>query len=134
MSRESVVRNVNAVHRERLSLNERIALVITTRIGTMVAVYLLMVVMSGWMVIESFADHPFDAYPFPFLLFCGNVIQLLLMPLLMVGQNLQGRHAELRAEQDFAINVKAEAQIEQISAQLDALIALAGATRLRLDA
>jgi uncharacterized membrane protein len=32
----------------------------------------------------------------------------------MVGQNLQGRHAELRAENDYEINVKAERETQAI--------------------
>jgi uncharacterized membrane protein len=43
------------------------------------------------------------------------VIQIMLMPLIMVGQNLQGRHSELRAENDFEVNVKAEMEIETSS-------------------
>ena len=40
-----------------------------------------------------------------------HVIQILLMPLIMVGQNLQNRHTEIRAELDFQINRKAEQEI-----------------------
>lgn len=32
----------------------------------------------------------------------------------MIGQNLQGRHAEVRAESDFEVNKKAEREIETI--------------------
>jgi len=41
----------------------------------------------------------------------SNVIQILLMPLIMVGQNLQTRHSETRAELDFEVNQKAEKEI-----------------------
>lgn len=41
------------------------------------------------------------------------------MPLIMVGQNLQGRHAELRAEYDLEVNVKAEKEIEVILHHLE---------------
>jgi uncharacterized membrane protein len=37
----------------------------------------------------------------------------------MVGQNLQSRHSELRAEQDFFINKKAETEIETILSHLE---------------
>ena len=37
----------------------------------------------------------------------------------MIGQNLQSRHTELRAEQDFAINKKAETEIETILMHLE---------------
>ena len=41
------------------------------------------------------------------------------MPLIMVGQNLQSRHSELRAEEDFNINKKAETEIETILMHLE---------------
>ena len=42
------------------------------------------------------------------------MIQICLMPLIMLGQNLQGRHAEARAQADFEVNTKAEREIEAI--------------------
>jgi uncharacterized membrane protein len=41
------------------------------------------------------------------------------MPLIMVGQNIQGSHAELRAEHDLEVNVKAEKEIEIILTHLE---------------
>jgi uncharacterized membrane protein len=41
------------------------------------------------------------------------------MPLIMVGQNIQGAHAELRAEHDLEVNVKAEKEIEVILEHLE---------------
>ena len=37
----------------------------------------------------------------------------------MVGQNLQSRHSELRAEEDFKVNKKAENEIETILMHLE---------------
>jgi len=56
---------------------------------------------------------------FIFYLFISNVIQILLMPLIMVGQNIQGAHSEARAEHDLEINVKAEQEIEVILHHLE---------------
>jgi len=47
------------------------------------------------------------------------MIQIFLMPLIMIGQNIQSRHSELLAEQDFAINKKAEVEIETILLHLE---------------
>jgi len=41
------------------------------------------------------------------------------MPLIMVGQNVQGRHSEIRADHDLEVNVKAEAEIEVILEHLE---------------
>ena len=37
----------------------------------------------------------------------------------MIGQNLQSKHSELRAEEDFSINKKAETEIETILMHLE---------------
>ena len=66
-----------------------------------------------------FTEKPFDSYPFVFLLFLGSVVQLLLMPLIMVGQNIQGQHAEIRAEEEFKTTESIYKDIEHIIARLD---------------
>ncbi len=38
------------------------------------------------------------------------------MPLIMIGQNLQSKHSEMRAEEDFIVNKKAESEVEKIEA------------------
>jgi uncharacterized membrane protein len=37
----------------------------------------------------------------------------------MLGQNIQGRHAETRAENDLEVNIKAEREIEVILRHLE---------------
>jgi uncharacterized membrane protein len=62
----------------------------------------------------------FDPYPaFVLWLFISNVLQIFLMPLIMIGQNLQSQHAETRAEADFEVNTKAEIEIETILMHLE---------------
>jgi uncharacterized membrane protein len=41
------------------------------------------------------------------------------MPFIMIGQNLQNKHSEARAEADFEINTKAEREIETILQHLE---------------
>jgi uncharacterized membrane protein len=113
--------NVNVAHENRLGVQDRIALLITTAIGTMYAVYAFAIWMAGWMLWQThFAHRAFDPYPFAFLLFMGNIIQLLLMPLIMVGQNIQAKHAELRAEEEFNTTQTSYHDIEHILEHLDA--------------
>src|SRR4030095_11977370 len=115
-------RNVNVVHAQRLSLLDRVAVVVTGAIATMWAVLFFAVFMLGWTLWETWIDHqPFDPYPFAFLLFIGNIVQLLLMPLIMVGQNIQGAHAELRAEEAYKATLESYHDAEHI---MDHLVAL----------
>jgi len=100
-------------------LNARIAQRVTAAVGTMYAFYFLALFMAGWILWQSaLTSRPFDPYPFAFLLFLGNIVQLLLMPLIMVGQNVQSAHADARAEADFEVNMKAELEIEKLLAGL----------------
>ena len=65
-------------------------------------------------------DVRFDPYPaFVLWLFISNMLQIFLMPLIMIGQNLQSDHAEVRAEADFEVNTKAEREIETILMHLE---------------
>jgi uncharacterized membrane protein len=41
------------------------------------------------------------------------------MPLIMVGQNIQGRQSEARAQYDLEVNINAEAEIETILHHLE---------------
>ena len=112
--------DVNKLHRESLKLQDKIALIITTAVGTMYAVYFFGLVMAGWIVWQTYFDkQPFDPFPFVFLLFLGNIVQLLLMPLIMVGQNVQGKHAKIRAEEEFRTTQSSYKDIEQILVHLD---------------
>ncbi len=77
----------------------------------------------------------FDApMAFAFWLLLSNVLQ---MPLIMVGQNIQGRHAETRAENGLQVNIGAEREIEVIQHHLEyqnrILIAMLETLGLNLD-
>lgn len=112
--------NINQIHKQKLGIQDRIALIITSAIGTMYAVYILAIGLVGWMLWQTyFARQPFDPFPFLFLLFLGNIIQLLLMPLIMVGQNIQGKHAEIRAEEEYKTTQTSYQDIEYILNRLD---------------
>lgn len=115
-------KNVNAQHRDQLSILDRLALWITDRVGSMGFFFLIFGWTLSWLGWNTLAPVHlrFDPFPaFVLWLFLSNMIQIFLMPLIMVGQNLQSRHAELRAEQDFAINKKAEVEVETILKHLE---------------
>jgi uncharacterized membrane protein len=116
------IHNVNIKHKESLSALERFAVKVTDHVGTMgffIIIFLWTLLWLGWNTIVP-EDLRFDPYPaFVLWLFVSNMIQIFLMPLIMIGQNLQGRHAERRAEADFEVNVRAEKEIEVILMHLE---------------
>ena len=115
-------RNIYRETIANLSPMDRLACWITNRVGTMgffLVVLAWTVLWLGWNLLAP-ASLQFDPPTgFVFWLFISNLIQLLLMPLIMVGQNVQGQHSELRAEHDLAVNVKAEEEIEVILQHLE---------------
>jgi uncharacterized membrane protein len=116
------LRNTNAEHKKSLTPMERLAVWITDRVGTMgffIIIFSWTIFWLGW---NTLAPHNFRFDPLPAFamwLFISNMIQIFLMPLIMVGQNLQSRHAEIRAEADFEVNSKAEREIEAILMHLE---------------
>lgn len=116
------IRNVNFEHKQGFSLLERFALAIGDRVGSAEFFTLIFIWTVAWLGWNIFAPEllKFDPYPaFVLWLFISNMIQILLMPLIMISQNLHGRHAEARAEADFEINMKAEREIEIILQHLE---------------
>ena len=121
-SRRKPLRNVHHEVRARLSTLDKAALFITEHVGTMGFFLLIFAWTLIWLVWNFVAPANMKFDPpmgFVFYLFISNVIQILLMPLIMVGQNLQGRHSEARAQHDLEVNVKAEHEIEVILQPLE---------------
>jgi uncharacterized membrane protein len=116
------INNINIKHRESLSALEKIAVKITDGVGSMgffLIIFVWTLLWLGWNTIAP-KEVRFDPFPaFVLWLFISNMIQIFLMPLIMIGQNLQGRHAERRAESDFEVNVRAEKEIEVILMHLE---------------
>jgi uncharacterized membrane protein len=125
----------NAVHAKTTPVEESqpratrlnlLAVWITTRVGTMAFFLGIFIFTAVWLLWNMFAPKPlrFDPFPgFVLWLFISNMIQLFLMPLIMIGQNLLGHVADERAKRDYDVNRKAEKEIQQIKAQLTAILA-----------
>jgi len=106
--------NPNIKHKENLTLLDKIAVFITSLVGTMwcaIAFTLLALVSlpdaihGGRATIVSWVAQTF--------------LQLVLLSVIMVGQNLQNRHSEARADANFDVNVKSELEIETILEHLE---------------
>jgi uncharacterized membrane protein len=114
-------RNVNRLHQAELAasgFNTRLAVALTKSVGTMWTAYIFMVLaiiglfgLLGWL------------NPFTFLLatwVSQQFLQLVLLPVIMVGQNVLGRKAELLADEQFHTTMSTYHDIEQIMQHLSA--------------
>jgi uncharacterized membrane protein len=116
------VRNVNLERKEKLSGLDNLAFQVTKRVGTFGFFLIILfwtVLWVGWNVFAP-TELRFDPYPaFVVWILFSNMIQIMLLPLIMIGQNLQNMHSETRADADFEINIKSEREIETILQHLE---------------
>ena len=105
--------NVNRQHKKTLNFQERLALKITAFVGSMWCAYIftLIALISLPGVISTHNVVNIVSWV------AQTFLQLVLLSIIMVGQNLQSRHSELRAEEDFKVNRKAEKEIEELQAR-----------------
>jgi len=102
-----------AVSDEQIGVNRAIAVRLTRWVGSMPALYAALVIIGGWMALAAWGPlHRDDPYPFRFLLFLDNVVQLVLCLVILVGQRVLGTDADRRAVQTYE---HAEAIFEQVA-------------------
>ncbi|MGC0317949.1 DUF1003 domain-containing protein [Kitasatospora acidiphila] len=98
---------------ERVGLNGAVAAALTRVVGSMPALYITLVVFAGWITLATLGPlRGADPYPFPFLLFMDNVVQLVLCLVILVGQRVLGMAADRRAVQTYE---NAEAIFERVT-------------------
>jgi uncharacterized membrane protein len=113
--------NVNLLHAHEQragGLNTKIALALTKSVGSMQTAYLFTVLaLIGLLGILGILN------PLVALLVAWTsqtLIQLVLLPVIMVGQNVLGRRSELQADEQFDTTQKSYSDIEQIMKHLEA--------------
>ena len=105
---------------ERVGLNASIAAAVTRAVGSMPALYVTLVFMASWMALATWGPlRRVDPYPFPFLLFLNNVVQLVLCSVILVGQRVLGMAADRRAVQTYENAEAIFAQVADLQGHLD---------------
>ncbi len=100
---ERAKEGVKSTRNANVGWNGRLAVWITSKFGTMGMFYFLLLWMFGWMVLATvgFGFFRNDPYPFTFLLFLSNLVQLFALPILAVGQQVLSRASDKQAEQTY---------------------------------
>jgi hypothetical protein len=113
-------RNVNRVHAAEIAaagFNTQIAVWLTEHVGTMWTAYTF-----AWIAIIGLFGILGLISPIVALLVAWisqTFIQLVLLPIIMVGQNVLGRKSELQADEAYATTMKTYADIEAVMKHLD---------------
>ena len=120
--RRKASRDVVKVRHAKAGKLDRAAVWITEHVGTMCFFLIIFCWTALWLGWNLLAPKNLQFDPpmgFVLWLFLSNLIQLMLMPLIMLGQNVQGQQADVRAQHDLDVNVKAEQEIETILYHLE---------------
>lgn len=121
LRRETLMRKFK-VESKKGSRLDKLAVLITNKVGSMVFFVIIFLWTTIWLSYNILAPKNiiFDPYPaFVLWLFISNMIQLFLMPLIMIGQNLQALHADARSKTDLKINELAAIENETILIHLE---------------
>ena len=116
------IQNTYEKHRDRMSKLDKLAMFVTNRVGTMGFFFIILTWTVCWLAWNTLGPEMLQFDPFPAFvmwLFIANVIQIMLMPLIMIGQNLQSKHSEIRAEHEYETSIKSEREIEAILEHLE---------------
>ena len=116
------LQNDRLKHLQSLSLSEKFAVFMHSKVGSLGFFFLILLWTVAWLSWNLLAplEMRFDPAPaFVIWIFVSNILQLVLLPVIMVGQNIEGRAAEWRAQMDFEVNKKSEHEIEVIIAHLE---------------
>jgi uncharacterized membrane protein len=93
-----LVKNVNDIRDDEKSYLEKVCSWVCDEVGSPVALILIIVIQFIWIIIGQYSK--LDPYPYSFLLTISNVLQLILIFILAVGQRESQKHAEMRAQND----------------------------------
>jgi uncharacterized membrane protein len=118
--RQHTPRNVNDVHAEEIAaagFNTRLAVWLTEHVGTMWTAYTFaLLAIVGLLAILGLLS-PVVALLVAWL--SQTFIQLVLLPIIMVGQNVLGRKAELQADEEYKTTMKSYSDIEAVLKHLN---------------
>lgn len=111
-----MIKNANKVHKDSLSPLDKAAVVITNMVGTMWCAIAFTILA---LISLPEAIHGGTATTISWI--AQTFLQLVLLSIIMVGQNLQSRHSEIRADADYETNIEAKKDIEKLMVRLDSI-------------
>ena len=110
------------------TFQDRAADFITTFSGSMAFVYIHAAIFAWWIIYNLGYKDGFDPFPFGLLTLIVSLEAIFLATFVMISQNVEAKHAELRAQLDYEVNVRAEQEVKEIHDKLDSILKQIGAT------
>ncbi|MCB1085102.1 MAG: DUF1003 domain-containing protein [Chlamydiia bacterium] len=120
-SEEILAENVNKKFDQKLTFGERMADKVAQFGGSWKFIISFFSLLIIWMIINAFflMDESFDPYPFILLNLILSCLAAIQAPIIMMSQNRQAAKDRLQANEEYATNLKAELEIQQLHNKLD---------------
>lgn len=109
-----MVRNIKQEHKEGMSYLEKIAITITNGVGTMYCA-IAFAILAFISLPEAISGGAYTIVSW----ISQTFLQLVLLSIIMVGQRLQDKHAELRDDADYETNLQSKKDIEEVMKKLN---------------
>jgi len=106
------------------TLGQKAADLITTYMGSWFFITLFLVFLLAWIFVNAYylsnyaRGQPWDPYPFILLNLILSTLAAIQAPIILMSQNREAQKDRIRAEYDYAVNKKAEKEIQEIKTQL----------------
>ena len=110
--------NVNLIHNETLTFGEKISSFITKKVGTITCA-IIFCILAFISLPNALASHD------PLIIvswLAQTFLQLVLLPIIMVGQDLQSRHSEILAESTYENDIKMHEDIDEIKVLIEKIL------------
>ena len=121
----ATVAEIRAQHELQVDRHQRAAENIADWLGHARFLYLLIFLMTAWVVVNVAGHHlgikPFDPSPFNLLISLVNVAALLISSVVLISQNRQSKSETRRAHLDLQINMLNDQRTAKIIALLEEL-------------
>ncbi|OFV87436.1 MAG: hypothetical protein A2V74_03515 [Acidobacteria bacterium RBG_16_70_10] len=117
--RGPVARDPNVEFEERLTIGQRMADQVAALGGSWTFIGLFLLLLFGWMIVNTELRRPFDPYPFILLNLVLSLVAALQAPVIMMSQNRQAAKDRLGAQLDYEVNLRAELEIQRLQVTLE---------------
>lgn len=119
------IRNAHYLHKENLTKGQKIADNLTKIAGSWAFIIGFLVTLVLWIAANALSVvFHWDPYPFILLNLMLSCVAAIQAPVILMSQNRQADRDRITAHNDFAVNLKAEAEIKHVAEKLDQLLRL----------
>jgi uncharacterized membrane protein len=121
--RVRAARNPNEIIEAEMTFGERIADAVAGFGGSWTFILSFLAALGVYSAVNvALGRRAWDPYPFILLNLLLSMLAALQAPVIMMSQNRQDTKDRLRGELDFAVNRRAEAEVQELSRKLNTMI------------